>query len=408
MRLFNLLKKFSLISIAMLMIACGSDDESSQTQLSDQSSEKQISVLATTPMLGEYVKQVAGDNIDVQVLMPYGSDPHHFEPSPQDVAKIESADLVFYVGLKYETRPLLKLLENTTNTNQTLIEIGEKINPIEFKEDDHDEHEGHGHDEDKEEHGEHGDKDEHEGHGHDEEKEEHGEHDEKDKDEHEGHGHDEDKEEHGEHGDKDEHEGHGHDEDKEEHGEHGDKDEHEGHEGHDHGVYDPHFWFDPTRVSLAVDAIKIALVNIDPENKDSYETSANNYTAKLTELDVQTKDLISTIPADQRKFITTHEALGYLEARYDVEVLAAIIPSITTEVTATPKQLVNVIEEIKEHEIKVLFMESESPTKAAEVIAQETGVTLVSGLWVETLQENQTYIDFMESNVNIIVENLKV
>ena len=343
MRLFNLLKKFSLISIAMLMIACGSDDESSQTQLSDQSSEKQISVLATTPMLGEYVKQVAGDNIDVQVLMPYGSDPHHFEPSPQDVAKIESADLVFYVGLKYETRPLLKLLENTTNTNQTLIEIGEKINPIEFKEDDHDEHEGHGHDEEKEEHGEHGD-----------------------------------------------------------------KDEHEGHEGHDHGVYDPHFWFDPTRVSLAVDAIKIALVNIDPENKDSYETSANNYTAKLTELDVQTKDLISTIPADQRKFITTHEALGYLEARYDVEVLAAIIPSITTEDTATPKQLVNVIEEIKEHEIKVLFMESESPTKAAEVIAQETGVTLVSGLWVETLQENQTYIDFMESNVNIIVENLKV
>ena len=388
MRLFNLLKKFSLISIAMLMIACGSDDESSQTQLSDQSSEKQISVLATTPMLGEYVKQVAGDNIDVQVLMPYGSDPHHFEPSPQDVAKIESADLVFYVGLKYETRPLLELLENTTNTNQTLIEIGEKINPIEFKEDDHDEHEGHGHDEEKEEH---------EGHGHDE-----------DKDEHEGHGHDEDKEEHGEHGDKDEHEGHGHDEDKEEHGEHGDKDEHEGHEGHDHGVYDPHFWFDPTRVSLAVDAIKIALVNIDPENKDSYETSANNYTAKLTELDVQTKELIATIPADQRKFITTHEALGYLEARYDVEVLAAIIPSITTEDTATPKQLVNVIEEIKEHEIKVLFMEAESPTKAAEVIAQETGVTLVSGLWVETLQENQTYIDFMESNVNIIVENLKV
>ena len=62
------------------------------------------------------------------------------------------------------------------------------------------------------------------------------------------------------------------------------------------------------------------------------------------------------------------------------------------------------IEEIKEHEIKVLFMESESPTKAAEIIAQETGVNLVSGLWVETLQEGQSYIDFMQSNVNIIAE----
>ena len=317
------------------MIACGNDDESSEIQI-EESPEKQINVLATTPMLGEYVKQVAGDNINVDILMPYSADPHHFEPSPQDVTKIESADLVFYVGLKYETAPLLKLLENSSNSKQALIEIGEKINPIEFEEDGHDEHEGHGHDEDK-----------------------------------------------------DDHEGHGH-------------------EGHDHGVYDPHFWFDPTRVALAVDAIKVELINIDPENKDSYETSANNYKEKLTDLDVETKNLIATIPSDQRIFITTHEALGYLEARYDLEVKATIIPSITTEDTATPKQLVEVIEEIKEHEIKVLFMESESPTKAAEVIAQETGITLVSGLWVETLQEGQSYVDFMKSNVNIIVENLKV
>ena len=340
MHLLNLLKKFSLISIAIFMIACGNDDESSEIQI-EESSEKQINVLATTPMLGEYVKQVAGDNINVDILMPYAADPHHFEPSPQDVTKIESADLVFYVGLKYETAPLLKLLENSSNSKQALIEIGEKINPIEFEEDGHDEHEGHGHDEDKDEHG------------------------------------------------KDEHEGHGH-------------------EGHDHGVYDPHFWFDPTRVALAVDAIKTELINIDPENKDSYETSANNYKQKLTDLDVETKNLIATIPSDQRIFITTHEALGYLEARYDLEVKATIIPSITTEDTATPKQLVEVIEEIKEHQIKVLFMESESPTKAAEVIAQETGIDLVSGLWVETLQEGQSYIDFMKSNVNIIVENLKV
>ena len=330
MRLLNLLKKFSLISIAIFMIACGNDDESSEIQI-EESPEKQINVLATTPMLGEYVKQVAGDNINVDILMPYSADPHHFEPSPQDVTKIESADLVFYVGLKYETAPLLKLLENSSNSKQALIEIGEKINPIEFEEDGHDEHEGHGHDEDK-----------------------------------------------------------------------------DGHEGHDHGVYDPHFWFDPTRVALAVDAIKVELINIDPENKDSYETSANNYKEKLTDLDVETKNLIATIPSDQRIFITTHEALGYLEARYDLEVKATIIPSITTEDTATPKQLVEVIEEIKEHEIKVLFMESENPTKAAEVIAQETGISLVSGLWVETLQEGQSYVDFMKSNVNIIVENLKV
>ena len=65
------------------------------------------------------------------------------------------------------------------------------------------------------------------------------------------------------------------------------------------------------------------------------------------------------------------------------------------------------IEEIKEHEIKVLFLESESPTKSAEIIAAETNIKLVSGLWVETLKINQSYIDFLKNNVDLIVENLK-
>ena len=117
--------------------------------------------------------------------------------------------------------------------------------------------------------------------------------------------------------------------------------------------------------------------------------------------------MFETIPSDNRKIITTHESLGYLENRYGVEVLVTIIPSVTTEDGVTPKQLVKVIEEIKEHEIKVLFLESESPTKSAEIIAAETNIKLVSGLWVETLKINQSYIDFLKTNVDLIVENLK-
>ncbi len=48
-----------------------------------------------------------------------------------------------------------------------------------------------------------------------------------------------------------------------------------------------------------------------------------------------------------------------------------------------------------------------SSDEAAEVIADETGAILVSGLWVETLKENQSYIDFMKTNIGIIVDNLQ-
>ena len=360
--------------MAVFLIACGNNEEEisvvqdsgTEVIITAEDSGKNLAVLATTPMLGEFVKKVAGENIEVQVLMPYTVDPHHFEPSPQDVKKINEADLVFYVGLQYETASLRKLLENSVESGQVLIEIGSKVNPIEFGNDDHDDHG---------KHDDHDDKDKHD----DEDK--HDDHDDKDK-------HD-DEDKHDDHDDKDKHD----DEDK--------------HDDHDHGVFDPHFWFDPNRVALAVGAIKNELINIDPENKNDYESSANNYLDKLKALDDQISTLIETIPSDDRKIITTHESLGYLENRYGVEVLVTIIPSVTTEDAVTPKQLVNVIEEVKEHEIKVLFLESESPTKSAEIIAAETNIKLVSGLWVETLKINQSYIDFLKTNVDLIVENLK-
>ena len=145
---------------------------------------------------------------------------------------------------------------------------------------------------------------------------------------------------------------------------------------------------------------------LDPDNKDAYQSAATRYIAELTSLDEQIEALIQTVPSNNRQIVTTHESLGYLEARYGLEVLVAIIPSITSEDDVTPKQLVEVIEDIKEHKIKVIFLESESPTQSAEIIAQETGAGLASGLWVETLQENQSYIDFLNTNVNLIVENL--
>ena len=116
--------------------------------------------------------------------------------------------------------------------------------------------------------------------------------------------------------------------------------------------------------------------------------------------------MINTIPAENRKIITTHEALGYLEARYEIEVLTTIIPSLNSEDGITPKSLKSAIDIIEKHNIQVMFLEAESSSQYSKVIEQETGIKLVSGLWVETLQENQSYVDWLENNVSIIVNNL--
>ena len=373
---FKRFLKLAVLCMSVLIIfACESVDEPAQESqvnneaITTEESVEKISVLATTPMIAEYVRQVGNDNIDLSILMPYSADPHSFEASPQDAIKIADADIVFYVGLKYESANLVELLENSVTSADALIEIGPSINPIEFSEEGHDDHEGHGHDD-------------HEGHGHDNDKHK------DDDDDHDGHDHDKHKDDDDDHDDHDDHDGH------------------DGHEGHDHGMYDPHFWFDPIRVSMAVEVIKDELVKFDTTNQSSYESAASDYVQKLEALDASVTAMIDTIPAENRKIITTHEALGYLEARYGIEVLTTIIPSLNSEDGITPQSLKKSIDVIEDNHIEVMFLEAETSSQYSKTIEQETGIRLVSGLWVETLQENQSYEEWLESNVNIIVSNL--
>ena len=315
----NKLLKFGVIALSIVLVACagGSSDESGCPVIED----RKINVVATTPMIGEFVSQVGGDNINLTVIMPPEADPHSYEPSPQDAGTIADADLVFYTGLKYEPAAVVKLLESSACSTDVLAVVGETVFPIEFEE------EG--------------------------------------------------------------------------------GDDEEGHEGHGHGAYDPHFWFDPNRVIYAAEYIESKLVELDPSNTASYESAGSAYTDELKGLVGQVSDLISTVPSQNRKLITTHESLGYLEAKFGLEVLSTIIPNLDSNNEISPSQLVGVIDVIEDNSVKVIFIEAEAPSVYAETIVAETGIKAVEGLWVETLKEGQSYPEFLLDAVELIVENLR-
>ena len=397
--------KIGAIVLSIVLIACGTGSTT------DEATSDKINVLATTPMLGDFVNQIGGENINLTILMPPEADPHTYDPSPQDATKIADADVVFYVGLKYEPSALIKLVENTSNSDSVLVEVGESINPIEFSEEGHDDHKDHD-DHDEEGHDDHDEEghDDHDEEGHDDHDEEgHDDHDEEGHDDHDEEGHDDhDEEGHDDHDEEghDDHDEEGHDDhDEEGHDDH-DEEGHDDHEGHDHGAEDPHFWFDPLRVAMAAELMMNQLIELDPSNSEAYKTAGEAYISELNELDSTVSALIETVPSENRKLITTHESLGYLEARYGVEVLTTIIPSLSSADEISPAELVDVLDVIEDNDIKVIFVESEAPSVYAETIAAEANIKTVTGLWVETLRENQSYGDWLTENVELIVENL--
>ena len=363
--------KFGVIVLSLVLIACSGGSADAGCPEIDG---REINVVATTPMIGEFVSNVGGDNINLTVLMPPEANPHTYEPAPQDAGTIADADLVFYTGLMYEPAPLIELLENSVCGSEALAEVGESVFPIEFKEGGHDDH-----------HGEKG-HDDHDEEGHDDHDEEgHDDHDEEGHDDHDEEGHD--------------------DHDEEGHDDH-DEEGHDDHHGHNHGAYDPHFWFDPNRVAYAAEFVESKLVELDPTNASDYEAAGSAYVTELKGLVSQVSELISSVPSQNRKLITTHESLGYLEAKFGLEVLSTIIPDLDSSNEISPAQLVSVIDVIEDNNVKVIFIEAEAPSVYAETIVAETGIKAVEGLWVETLRPGQTYPEFLITAVELIVENL--
>ena len=78
------------------LAACTSAPAPGKTQ------NTRLHVLATTTIVGDVVREVGGDAIELDVLLPLGSDPHSFEVTPQDIAKVARADVIFANGAGLE------------------------------------------------------------------------------------------------------------------------------------------------------------------------------------------------------------------------------------------------------------------------------------------------------------------
>ncbi|MGO3732725.1 MAG: metal ABC transporter substrate-binding protein [Vagococcus sp.] len=92
----------SLISMLTLFIlgACGTSSSSKQEK---SSKNDKLQVVTTNSILADLTFQVAKDKIDIHSIVPRGTDPHEFEPLPEDISKATDADVVFYNGLNLET-----------------------------------------------------------------------------------------------------------------------------------------------------------------------------------------------------------------------------------------------------------------------------------------------------------------
>lgn len=126
--------------IALVASACGGDS-------GDDSAAGDLTVVATTTVLGDVVRNVVGDRATVDVLIPIGADPHEFSPSSAQATTIAEADLVVSNGLGLEAG-LDDLLDAAVDDGANLLEVGPLLDPLPFIDHSEHEHSDQEHDED--------------------------------------------------------------------------------------------------------------------------------------------------------------------------------------------------------------------------------------------------------------------
>lgn len=175
-------------------------------------------------------------------------------------------------------------------------------------------------------------------------------------------------------------------------------------------VPDPHVWGDVEKVIQMVNLIRDELIALSPADEARFRQNADVQIAELRRLDEWISAQIQTIPADQRRLITTHDAFQYYAAAYGLEVAGTLI-GISTEEQPSAQTVRQLAESIRRLGVPTIFAETTINPRLISTVAEEAGVTLSPiQLYSDSIgapgSEGDSYVKMMVSNTRAIVEGL--
>jgi zinc transport system substrate-binding protein len=270
-----------------------------------------------------FVEKIAGDKIDVNVMVKPGASPASYEPKTSQMKKLSNSLAYFSIGVPFEKSWLEKFED--ANKKMLVVDTTKGIEKQEMQAHEH----------------------------HDEE------------------AHDE----------------HKHEED---------------HDEHDHTGLDPHVWLDPILVKkqaenilnalIEVDEANLnALIEVDEANKDFYTKNYQLFVKELDELDKKLESIIE--PYEHKAFMVFHPSWGYFAKRYHLEQISIEIQGKEPK----PAQLIELVEEAKKHDIKIVFVAPQFSQKGAKTISKSINgnvatINPLSEKWDENLLKVATEI----------------
>jgi len=316
-------KKYVLLCITILSIialaACGNSEDNETTEETDsnESHSDKIQAVTSFTIIEDMVKEIGGDLVEVYNLVPTGTDPHEYDPLPDDIKAATDADILFYNGLNLEGGEhgwFNKMMDAVNQDWDVAFELAENVEPIHITSEDGKEEE-----------------------------------------------------------------------------------------------INPHAFLDPVVGIEMAEKARDALIEVDPDNQETYEENAEVYLEKLIDIDEQYKTRIADIPEENRILVTSERAYSYMTERYGLE--EGYIWAIDTEENGSPEQMKSLLAFLEETPAPVLFVETNVDKRPMETISKESGIEIYGEIFSDEIgdpgEEGDTYIKYLQYNIDVIYEGLK-
>lgn len=174
------------------------------------------------------------------------------------------------------------------------------------------------------------------------------------------------------------------------------------------GSPDPHVWLDPVRMLTVVEVLAGELGRAIPSADGRIGQAADAYGRELRGLDRRIEAALESVPPARRRVVTTHDALGYLAARYGLEVVAVVGAS---HGGAAGRDLADAVAAIREAAVPAVLTGTPGSPELADAVAAEVGPEVaVVALHTDTLgppgSGAGTYRGMMDLNARRIAQAL--
>lgn len=144
------------------------------------------------------------------------------------------------------------------------------------------------------------------------------------------------------------------------------------------GRPNPHLWTNPPMVRRYAELVRDVLAELDPVAAGTYSANAERFVQQVDRLDRAMVEATATIEPEKRTLLTYHDAYAYFAEHYGWTVVGAIQPSDFREPSA--REVADLITQIRERDVDVIFGSEVFPSPVLEQIAGETGADYVDDL----------------------------